>query len=91
MGTKGVPFGYLEFSSAFGEKPCPRHPITAQRGVGVGVGVSVGPFFLDRAALGSHSTGCGSCGCERENPEPELGHANAGEKPDPNWCTPTHF
>ena len=23
MGTKGVPFGYLEFSRAIGRKPCP--------------------------------------------------------------------
>ena len=42
MGTKGVPFGYLEFSRAIGRKPCPHARFAGGAGWPAGAGASAG-------------------------------------------------
>ena len=55
MGTKGVPFGYLEFSRAFGRKPCPHMRARAAGGgrpvPGPGPGLGLGSGSLPGSVL----------------------------------------
>ena len=49
MGKKGVPFGYLGLSRAFGKKSCPRAADARAQSPSLGAGADPVRFFLDRA------------------------------------------
>ena len=88
-GTKGMPFGYLEFSHAFGGKHVriASRPVLSYPGLKYGRGRALwARFFLDQAALCSLQSRCGYglCRCGRKNPK--LGHADTGEKPYLTRC-----
>jgi len=59
MRTKGVPFGYLEFSRAIGRKPCPHARVAAGGGRRpTGAGLSFGfPTRSSSFWTGSHGYG----------------------------------
>jgi len=80
MGTKGVPFGYLEFSRAIRGKPCPRAPLLAapgQAGHGFGFG------FPTRS--GSFWTGSHGYGLPRILPAPPSGSEPKAQRLSANY------